>query len=137
MEKVQHIWIVVTLYLAVSCVGYTKELPIASPEDLGMSAERLARVKPAVQALIESEILSGASVIVARKGEIVLFETLGMMDREAKKTMQRDTIFRIDSMTKPITSVAVMVLYEEGKLKLDDPVSKYIPEFKDLTTAYR
>lgn len=132
MEKVQHIWIVVTLYLAVSCVGYTKELPIASPEDLGMSAERLARVKPAVQALIESEILSGASVIVARKGEIVLFETLGMMDREAKKTMQRDTIFRIDSMTKPITSVAVMVLYEEGKLKLDDPVSKYIPEFKGL-----
>ena len=70
--------------------------------------------------------------MIARHGQVVHFETYGMMDREAEKPMQRDAIFRIYSMTKPITSVAVMMLYEEGRFQLDDPVSKYIPEFKDL-----
>jgi len=124
--------VITSLCLLFPCVGYGKELPVTSPKNVGMSPEGLARIKPAVQALVGDEKIAGASVIVARRGKIVFFETFGMMDKEAKKTMQKDAIFRIYSMTKPVTSVAVMMLYEEGKLKLDDPVSKYIPEFKGL-----
>jgi len=131
--KTTRIAVVITVFcLLLSCVGYAKELPVTSPEDVGMSSEALARIKPAVQALVDDVKIPGASVIVARKGNIVFFETFGMMDKEAKKPMQKDTIFRIYSMTKPVTSVAVMMLYEEGRLKLDDPVSKYVPEFKGL-----
>jgi len=97
-----------------------------------MSPEKLAGVRMAVQALMDDQKIAGASVIVARKGSIVFSETFGMVDMGAKKTMQDDTIFRFYSMTKPITSVAVMMLYEEGKLRLDDTVSKYIPEFKKI-----
>jgi len=132
--------IVIVLSLVLSYIGYARELPVTpdrdgqvhSPEDVGMSTEKLARVKPVVQALVDNEKIAGASIIVARKGKIVLFETFGMMDQKAKKPTQPDTIFRIYSMTKPITSVAAMMLYEQGKLKLDVPISKYIPEFKGL-----
>ena len=124
--------IVTLLSLLFSCIGFGKELLITSPEDVRMSSEKLAQIKSSVQALIDNEKIAGASIIVARKGKIVLFETFGMMDQKAKKPMQQDTIFRIYSMTKPITSVAAMMLYEQGKLKLDDPVSKYIPEFEGL-----
>lgn len=132
MKTTRLIIVITTLCLLSSCLGYAKEPPVTSPKDVGMSPERLARIKPAVQALVDDEKIAGASVIVARKGNIVFFETFGMMNQEAKKPMQKDTIFRIYSMTKPITSVAVMMLYEEGKLKLDDAVSKYIQEFKGL-----
>ena len=115
-----------------SCIGFAGELPVTSPENVGMSSEKLARAKSSVQALIDNEKIAGASIIVARKGKIILSETFGMMDKKAKKPMRPDTIFRIYSMSKPITSVAAMMLYEQGKLKLDDPISKYIPEFKGL-----
>jgi CubicO group peptidase (beta-lactamase class C family) len=115
-----------------SGLGYTGELPVVSPQAVGMSPEKLAGVKEAVQALLDNEKIAGASVVVARKGNIVFSETFGMVDKDAQKVMQDDTIFRFYSMTKPITSVAVMMLYEEGKIKLDDPVSSYIPEFEDL-----
>ena len=132
MKTTLQTLIIIVLSFTISCVGYAGELPITSPKDVGMSPEKLAKVKPAVQALVDTEKIAGASVIVARKGKVVLFETFGMMDIEAKKSMEKDTIFRFYSMTKPITSVAVMMLYEEGKLNLDDPVSKYVPEFKGL-----
>jgi CubicO group peptidase (beta-lactamase class C family) len=132
MKSNIHTLIIILLSLIIPRIGYAGELPISSPEDVGMSPEKLARVKPAVQALVDTEKIAGASVIVARKGKVVLFETFGMMDIKAKKPMEKDTIFRFYSMTKPITSVAAMMLYEEGKLNLDDPVSKYVPEFKGL-----
>ena len=132
MKTTRQTLIVILLSLALSFVAHAKQIPTTSPEDVGMSPEKLAQVKPAVQALVDTEKIAGASIIVARKGEIVLFETFGMMDTEVKKPVEKDTIFRFYSMTKPITSVAVMMLYEEGKLNLDDPVSKYIPEFKGL-----
>jgi CubicO group peptidase (beta-lactamase class C family)/Ca2+-binding EF-hand superfamily protein len=132
MKTTRQTLIVILLSLALSFVAQAKQIPITSPEDVGMSTEKLAQVKPAVQAFIDKEKIAGASVIVARKGKIALFETFGMMDKKAKKPMKQDTIFRFYSMTKPVTSVAAMMLYEEGKLKLDDPVSKYIPEFKSL-----
>ena len=130
--KTNRLTIIITILCLLSCMGYTRELPVASPRDVGMSAEKLAGVKPAVQALVDDEKIAGASVVIARKGRIVFSETFGMVDIEAQKTMQADTIFRFYSMSKPITSVAAMMLYEEGKLKLDDPVSEYIPEFKGL-----
>ncbi|MCK5172138.1 MAG: beta-lactamase family protein, partial [Planctomycetes bacterium] len=107
-------------------------MPVSSPEDVGLSSEKLALAVSSAQGLIDDEKITGASIIVARKGKVALFETLGVMDRHANKPMRPDTIFRIYSMTKPVTSVAVMMLYEQGKLKLDDPVSKYIPAFKGL-----
>ena len=124
--------LVIVLTLILSYLSFAGELPITSPENVGMSSEKLARTKSSVQALIDNEKIAGASIIVARKGKIVMSETFGIMDKKANKSMQRDTIFRIYSMSKPITSVAVMMLYEQGKLKLDDPISKYIPEFKGL-----
>ena len=132
MKIIRKARIVIVLSMLFSCMGFTWELPITSPEDVGMSSEKLARAKSSVQALIDNEKIAGASMIVARKGKIVLSETFGMMDKKAKKPMQPDTIFRIYSISKPITSVAAMMLYEQGKLKLDDPISKYIPEFKGL-----
>lgn len=107
-------------------------LPSTTPEKVGLSSERLQRIGPVMQRYVQENKLAGLLTMIARNGQVVHFETYGMMDREAGKPMQRDAIFRIYSMTKPITSVAVMMLYEEGRFQLDDPVSKYIPEFKDL-----
>lgn len=132
MKMTRSILFFTALCLGLSCLGHAGRLPAASPEDVGMSAEKIARIKPAVQALVDKEKIAGASVIVARKGQIVFFETFGMMNRQAAKPVEQDTIFRFYSMTKPITSAAAMMLYEEGKLELDAPVSKYIPEFKGL-----
>ena len=107
-------------------------LPSTTPEKVGLSSERLQRIGPVMQRYVQDNKLAGLLTMIARHGKVVHFETYGMMDREAEKPMQRDAIFRIYSMSKPITSVAVMMLYEEGRFQLDDPVSKYIPEFKDL-----
>jgi len=132
MKTTLQTLIIIVFSLVVPFAAHAKQIPTTSPEDVGMSQEKLARVIPAVQALVDTEKIAGASVIVARKGEIVLFETFGMMDIDSKKSTEKDTIFRFYSMTKPVTSVAVMMLYEEGKVNLDDSVSKYIPEFKGL-----
>lgn len=105
-------------------------LPTAAPRQVGLSAEGIARIGPAVQKFIDNKQLAGAVTIVARRGKVVQFEAYGMMD--AGKKMRKDTIFRIASMNKAITSVAAMMLCEEGKLQIDAPVSKYIPLFKDL-----
>src|SRR5260370_31153906 len=93
---------------------FAARLPTAKPQDAGMSAERLARIHTALQRYVDREEIAGAVSLVARHGRVVYSDTAGMMDREARKTMQPDTIFRIASMTKPITSLAAMMLYEEG-----------------------
>ena len=110
-------------------------LPAGKPEDSGMSAGRLQRIHEAVQRHIDAGEISGAVTLVARNGRIVHFEAHGLMDLETKKPMAKDAIFRIASMTKPITGVAVMMMVEEGKIRLTDPVSKFIPEFKDTRVA--
>jgi CubicO group peptidase (beta-lactamase class C family) len=120
---------VLTCCLPAILVGY--ELPTASPEQVGLSADKLAETRAALQKLVEEERIAGGIVVVARRGKVAQFEVCGLMDIEDEKPMKRDTIFRFYSMTKPITSVAAMILFEEGKLKLDDPVLKYIPEFKE------
>ena len=115
------------------CITATlaQELPSAKPESVGLSAERLERIGAAVQRSIDDKRIAGAVTLVARRGTVAWFKSQGMADRENRKPMRPDTIFRICSMTKPITSMAVMMLYEEGHFLLDDPISKYLPEFKN------
>ena len=103
-----------------------------SPENVGLSSERLARIRPAVEKYIGDDKIAGALTLIARRGELVHLECVGLMDRENRRPMQRDTIFRIWSMTKPITCVALMMLYEKGYFQLFDPVSRFIPAFKDV-----
>ncbi len=103
----------------------------SSAEDEGMSEERLGRIDAMLSEAIELEQIPGAVALVARNGKIVYYKAFGMADNEASRSLQRDDIFRIASQTKAITSTAVMMLWEEGKFGLDDPISKYIPEFKN------
>jgi len=118
------------LVLATACTPQEAKLPFAKPEQVGISTERLNQIKPAMQSYIDGNKLPGMVTMVARHGKVVSFEKFGVMD--VNRPMDLDAIFRIASMTKPITSVAVMMLYEEGFFQLDDPVAKYIPEFQDL-----
>ena len=113
------------------CVAGAQDLPTGKPESLGLSSERLERIGAVVQHDIDDRRIAGAVTLVIRHGHIAWFKSQGMMDREAGKPMRPDAMFRICSMTKPITSLAVMMLYEEGRFLLDDPVSNYLPEFKN------
>jgi CubicO group peptidase (beta-lactamase class C family) len=121
--------ILVSLILVVGAAA--QDLPSAKPETVGLSSERLERIGTTVQRSIDDKRIAGAVTLVVRHGKVAWFKSQGMMDREAGKVMRPDAMFRICSMSKPITSVAVMILYEEGKFLLDDPVSKYLPEFKN------
>jgi CubicO group peptidase (beta-lactamase class C family) len=103
-----------------------------SPEAVGMSSARLRNVSRLVQRYIDDQRLPGAISLVARGGQVVHFETYGRMDVERDKAMRADAIFRFYSMTKPIASVGLMMLYEEGRFQLDDPAARFIPELKDL-----
>ena len=119
-----------------TCIAFSsfaQGLPKANkPEDVGFSSERLKRVTDAFQSEVDKGAIPGAVVLIARNGKIAYFEAFGFQDRESKKPMTTDAIFRIASMSKPITSVAVMMLVEEGKIQLLDPVSHYLPEFKGV-----
>ena len=106
-------------------------LSTSTPELVGMSTARLERIGPAMQRYIDEGLVPGTVTLVARRGKVVHFEARGYMDVDSKKPMRKDALFRIASMTKPITSVALMMLYEEGKFQLRDPVSKFIPSFAD------
>jgi len=112
-------------------IAVAQDLPTAKPESVGLSAERLDRVSKAVQKSIDDKRIAGAVTLVMRRGQVAWIKAQGMQDREAAKPMRADSIFRICSMSKPLTSAAVMILYEEGKFLLEDPVSKYLPEFKN------
>ena len=107
-------------------------LPRAVPEDVGMSASRLARIAPVMQGYVNDGKIPGALTMIAREGKLVHFEKFGMQDVAAAKPIEFNTIFRIYSMTKPITSVAVMMLYEEGHFQLSTPISEFVPFFKNM-----
>src|ERR1022692_2669495 len=117
-------------FLVLNVCAIAQDLPSGKPESVGLSSERLERIGTSVQRDIDDKRIAGAVTVVIRHGHVAWFKSQGMMDREAGKPMRPDAMFRICSMTKPITSVAVMMLYEEGRFLLDDPVSKYLPEFK-------
>ncbi|ATX79502.1 CubicO group peptidase, beta-lactamase class C family [Mariprofundus aestuarium] len=109
--------------------AYAADYKMVKPEKVGLSSERLKNMDRLIDRYVEEKKIAGAVVMVARKGKIAYFKETGLAD--VGKPMQKDTIFRIVSMTKPITSTAIMMLYEEGKLLLSDPVAKYIPEFRN------
>ncbi len=104
----------------------------ASADAVGISGERLKEMTAAYQAGVDKAEIAGAVVLVARKGQVAYFEAVGFRDPETRAPMQRDAIFRIASMTKPVTTVAALMLMEQGKLGLDDPVSRYLPAFRDV-----
>lgn len=103
----------------------------ASAESVGMSSERLARIDSMCANAVKNGSVPGVVALIARNGKIVLWKAYGMADNQAARSMKKDDIFRIASQTKAITSTAVMMLWEEGKFQLDDPISKYIPELKN------
>jgi CubicO group peptidase (beta-lactamase class C family) len=113
-----------------------QSLPLAKrPEDVGFSAERLERVRGAMQADVESRKIPGAVLLIARQGKIASLIAAGYRERSTQAAMKPDAVFRIASMSKPITSVAIMMLAEEGKLDIGAPVAQYLPEFKDVTVG--
>jgi len=120
-----------TVLLCYFQFSFAQLLKEASPESAGMSAERLKRIDNILQEYADKKWIAGGSAIIARDGKIVYYKAIGYNDKEKKLLLKRDAIFRIASQTKAITSVAIMMLYEEGKFLLNDPVSRYIPEFKN------
>ncbi len=103
-----------------------------TPEQVGLSSERLGRIRPVIQRYVDEGKYAGVITLVARHGKVAYLDCVGMMDRDAGKPMKEDTIFRIYSMTKPITSVALLMLYEEGRLRLNSPVADFIPGFANV-----
>jgi CubicO group peptidase (beta-lactamase class C family) len=124
---------VFTLFIFISalCPVSAQKLTQASPESQKFSSDRLYRIDEMVRGYIDEGKMAGATALIARNGKIVYYKAFGYDDREEKKPLKRDAIFRIASQTKAITSVAIMMLYEEGKFLLDEPVSKYIHSFKN------
>ncbi|HDZ08410.1 serine hydrolase domain-containing protein [Pseudohongiella sp.] len=124
-----------TASLVLAAQVSAQELSYGSPESVGMSAERLERIAPVLQQYVDSGELVGVVSMLARRGEVVHFEEFGDLNKSTGQALATDSIFRIYSMTKPITTMAVMMLYEEGKLQLNDPVARYLPEFADVRVA--
>ena len=116
-------------------VASAQSLPSADPGEVGISTDRLQRIADALNRDIEDSQLPGAVVAVARNGLVVYFEAFGFLDKEAGIPMPKDAIFRIYSMTKPLTTVAAMILVEQGRLQLTDPVSKFFPTFSNLKVS--
>jgi CubicO group peptidase (beta-lactamase class C family) len=123
-----------SLYL-IALIGLPLGAQSAKPETVGLSGERLSRIHDAMQLHIDAHDVSGAVTLVARNGQVVWFEAQGLTDIEAKKPMQKNATFRVFSMSKPICGVAILMLLEEGKVRLNDPVSKFIPEFRGSKVA--
>lgn len=110
-------------------------MPRVEPEDVGMSSERLSRIRKFVTAEVEGNQLPGAVVAIARRGKLVFFEAFGHRDKAAGLPMTTDAIFGVASMTKPMVAVAALQLFEQGRLSMDDPVAKYFPRFSDMKVA--
>lgn len=118
--------------LLVSTLLSAKEMPQVPPQEAGMSLEKLAAVDAKIEQMIADKKMAGCVVAVARRGKMVYFKPFGMADTATETPMRKDTIFRIFSMTKAVTTAAALMLVEEGKVALDDPVSKHLPQLKGL-----
>lgn len=127
--------VLATASLVLAAQASAQNLSYDSPESVGMSSDRLERIAPVLQQYVDSGELVGVVSMLARRGEVVHFEEFGELNKNTGQALATDSIFRIYSMTKPITTMAVMMLYEEGKLQLNDPVARYLPEFADVRVA--
>jgi CubicO group peptidase (beta-lactamase class C family) len=132
-------WILATAFVGLTYTsiqaGSPEGIPAADPASLGFSVERLGRLGGVLQADIKTGRIPGAVVLVTRHGKAGYFEAFGLQNKQSGMPMRKDSIFRIYSFTKPIVSVAVMMLWEEGRFDIDDPIAKYLPEFKNLKVA--
>ena len=128
-------WVSIALMLVASSVVSAEDLPRAQPESVGLSAERLDRLSEAMQAYIEEGELAGAVVLVARRGRIAYLEAFGRRDIASNASMRNDAIFRIASQSKALVSTGVLLLQEEGKLLISDPVGRYLPEYAETRVA--
>ena len=128
-KRILQILVTLTLWSGTTA----RELSVVKPEEVGMSSAKLAKVDEVLKGFVADGKLAGGIVAIARKGKVVHFGTYGKMDLERDKAMKPDSIFRIYSMSKAITTVAALILFDEGKYELADPVSKYIPEFEELS----
>ena len=113
----------------------SRELPRTSPEHVGLSSSRLSMITDTLKADVAAGKIPGAVLLVARRGKVAFFESVGKLDVATDVPMTKDAIFRIYSMSKPITSVVAMMLVEDGKMKLDDPISQYLPEFARMNVG--
>ncbi len=123
------------LAMAASLLVLAASSPVTKPEEVGLSSERLQRITQMIDRRIGAGDIAGAITVVARKGKVVHFSARGVMDLQSKQPMSKTTMFRIASMTKPVVGTAVMMLIEEGKLHLNDPVWRYIPTFRNMKVA--
>lgn len=133
-KKVRNLLIGLAVVLVMAPVS-AKEMSSTKPERQGFSSERLAKLTQLMNAKVEDGTMVGGMGMIARNGKIIYSQTYGQADREAGKVMTDDAIYRIYSMSKPITGVALMMLYEEGKFRLNDPIAMYIPEMANLPVA--
>jgi len=121
------VWLAAAAWLALLSLAQAQGLPMGKPEELGFAPDRLARITETLKATIDKHDIPGAVLLIARHGKVAYFESMGALDPQGTAPMSKDAIFRIYSMSKPITTVAAMMLFEEGRITLDEPVGKYIP----------
>jgi len=127
--------LILVLFILTSVPTWGQTLSTAEPESVGMSSERLERLTSTLEGYVSDERIAGAVAIVARKGKIAYLEAVGLRDRESNSPMELDSIFRIASQTKALTSTCIMILQERGQLLISDPLAKYMPEFANGTVA--
>ena len=135
LSRIRPVALAAALVLLVPQALLAQGLTVAVPESVGMSSERLERLTAALQAYVDDDRLAGAVAVVARRGKIAYMEAVGYRDKESGAPLTTDAIFRIASQTKALASVGVMLLQEEGRLLITDPVGKYLPEFMETTVA--
>jgi len=131
LTQILFFTVVVSAMAQTKSIKNSPSLTEATPASVGMSEERLSFIDDAIMKSIEENEIPGAVALVARKGKIIYYKAFGMADNSSNRELKKDDVFRIASQTKAITSTAVMMLWEEGKFRLDDPISNYIPEFKN------
>src|SRR5436190_1572152 len=127
--------LILFLSINVALPSAGQQTPRSNPEAVGVSAERLKRVSELMKRHIDAGSFSGSVTLVARNGRVAQLEAQGLMDIETRKPMAPNALFRIMSMTKPVVGVAILMLIEDGKVRLNDPVSRFIPQFKNLKVA--
>jgi CubicO group peptidase (beta-lactamase class C family) len=130
-----HAWVTTCAVLVLLSWPVPAATPRAKPEDVGLSSERLHRIGETIQRHIQAGQIASAVTLVARRGRVAHLESFGQLDIESKHPAATDSLFRIASMSKPVTGVAILMLLEDGKVRLNDPVSRFIPEFKSLQVS--
>src|SRR2546423_5463139 len=132
MRALKHVALSFVFLLAFALGVAAEALPLAKPAEAGFSAERLDQITNWLRDQSARNVIPGAVLMIVRNGKVAYFESVGLLDPETKTPMRKDAIFRIYSMSKPIASIAVMMLAEQGRITLDDPIAKYIPAFKEM-----